>query len=619
MMAIDLSQYDEDTRMAAAALLEMKRREQSLKRISGLWEPQSEAQRMALASPAQELFFGGAAGGGKSDLLLGAALTRHWKSIILRREFPQMRAIVERSRDLLASTDASYNEQQHFWKKIPAPRIRRRDGSVFHQYRTLEFGNCKHEDDKGKYQGRDHGLKGFDELPQFTRSQYTFIIGWTRSSNPFERERVIATGNPPLTQEEAWVVPYFGPWLDARYKGNGGPARPGELRWFTQIDGKDVEVDNNKPFTIRGIVLRPRSRTFLPARLTDNPILMQKGYADVLNAMPEPLRSLLLFGDYDASYALQDDPWQVIPTAWIDAAMQRWKDYGNNLPNAPLTRIGQDTATNNDRFVIVKLYGDYYYDEIITHPGSSTPNGIEGAKKVVEALGLDPNAITGLNPVDGVYENVVPINLDILGGGSDVATILRDRGFKVYGFHGNAKSGRTDATGYIHYVNLRAEMYWEFRNALDPTYGSGICLPPDEELREELAAPRWIPTIHGIQIEDKLEIRKRLGRSPDKADSVVMAWLDMEKRSAHDVPVSSSVRGVGVGGSTPLPAQMAQRSTHDQRRDRRSPKGQASAPVDPYAHGRQYPQTTTVNMGARPVPVRDTNGEVRYVWEPASE
>jgi hypothetical protein len=93
MMAIDLSQYDEDTRMAAAALLEMKRREQSLKRISGLWEPQSEAQRMALASPAQELFFGGAAGGGKSDLLLGAALTRHWKSIILRREFPQMRAI----------------------------------------------------------------------------------------------------------------------------------------------------------------------------------------------------------------------------------------------------------------------------------------------------------------------------------------------------------------------------------------------------------------------------------------------------------------------------------------------------------------------------------------------
>jgi hypothetical protein len=65
------------------------------------------------------------------------------------------------------------------------------------------------------------------------------------------------------------------------------------------------------------------SRTFIPSRVSDNPYLMGTGYMTQLQSLPEPLRSQMLYGDFHAG--VQDDPWQVIPTAWVEAAMARWK------------------------------------------------------------------------------------------------------------------------------------------------------------------------------------------------------------------------------------------------------------------------------------------------------
>jgi hypothetical protein len=66
------------------------------------------------------------------------------------------------------------------------------------------------------------------------------------------------------------------------------------------------------------------------------------------------------------------------------------------------------------------------------------------------------------------------------------------------------------------------------REALDPDQpgGSPIALPNDPVIRADLAAPRFTDTIHGIQIEEKAEIAKRLGRSPDAGDAIVMAWSE---------------------------------------------------------------------------------------------
>ena len=74
-------------------------------------------------------------------------------------------------------------------------------------------------------------------------------------------------------------------------------------------------------------------------------------------------------------------------------------------------------------------------------------------------------------------------------------------------------------------MNKRAEAWWRLRQELDPAQegGSVIALPPDPELRADLAAPRWSLRPNGILLESKDDLRKRLGRSPGKGDAVVLA------------------------------------------------------------------------------------------------
>ena len=74
---------------------------------------------------------------------------------------------------------------------------------------------------------------------------------------------------------------------------------------------------------------------------------------------------------------------------------------------------------------------------------------------------------------------------------------------------------------------MRAKAWWSFREALNPDQpgGSEIELPPDPEILSELTAPMLLTETRDIQVEPKANVRKRLGRSPDKADAIVMAWM----------------------------------------------------------------------------------------------
>ncbi len=91
-----------------------------------------------------------------------------------------------------------------------------------------------------------------------------------------------------------------------------------------------------------------------------------------------------------------------------------------------------------------------------------------------------------------------------------------------------------DGSGELGFANKRSAAWWHLRELLDPAGGHQIALPPDDLLTGDVTAPHWRMTSSGkIQVESKEEIKKRLGRSPDDGDAVVMAFW--EKPAAADL------------------------------------------------------------------------------------
>lgn len=454
-----------------------------IERRRRLWKPLPGPQTTAYFSAADELLYGGAAGGGKTDLLLGVSRREHHRSIIFRRVFPSLSAIVERTKAIYAP--ACYNESLRRWK--------------FEDGRQIRFASIQHDKNKADYQGQAHDFYGFDEITEFTESMFRFVTGWNRSAIEGQRCRVIATGNPPCSADGDWVINYWGPWLDPAHP---NPAKPGELRWFTTIDGRDVEILDGTPFESKGELITPRSRTFIPAQVQDNPYLIKAGYISRLQALPEPLRSKLLYGDF--TKGREDNPYQVIPGSWVKMAQERWEQ--SKRPCAPMTAMGVDVARGgSDKTVIAMRYGAWI-DELQTYPGASTPDG-----PAVAALVLKHR------------RDKAVINVDVVGVGTSVYDHLRNITDKAAPINGAERSAATDKSGELGFVNLRAELWWKAREALDPASGLDICLPPDRELFSDLCAPAWKLTARGVQVEGKEDLIKRLGRSPDKGDAVVYA------------------------------------------------------------------------------------------------
>lgn len=473
-----------------------KRLIDGLARNDLLWMPHPEnvPQTQAYITEADILYFGGAAGGGKSDLLLGLAATAHRKSIIFRREFSQLRELIDRSTEILAGTGAKYHQTFTRWLKMPGGR-------------TLEFGAVQHEKDREKYKGRPHDLKAFDEIPDFTESQFRFLMAWNRTVDPHQRCRVVCAGNPPTHSEGEWVIRYWAPWV-SEYHPN--PAKPGELRWFAVLDGKDTELDGPSPVRHKGEIIWPTSRTFIPAFLSDNPYLRDTGYGTVLQNLPEPLRSQLLYGDF--TRRKPDPEMQVIPTEWIRAAQWRWQSMSQ--PEGPITHVGVDPSRGGaDTTEIAPRIGNYYL-QLLSYPGSAVPDGQTCADLVEDILGPDLEAT---------------IHIDIISIGASAYDFLIEKDLDVIPINFTAKTDYTDKSELLEFRNVRAAAHWSLREALDPKDGDDLALPPGDELLADLAAPRCAPTTGGYLLEPKKNIRKRLGRSPGKGDAVVMAhWEPIE-------------------------------------------------------------------------------------------
>lgn len=237
-----------------------------------IWTPNQGPQTQFLRSRANEVVYGGAAGGGKSAALLMLPLywvaNANYRGLYLRREAKYLGDAVDKTNRIYPALGG---------KLRLSPRIE----WVFPSGATLWMNHCEHETDVANYDSFEFSEVLFDELTHFTERQYRGIRARLRGTDRSLPYWSRAGTNPGNVGHE-WVFARFSRWLDPKHERR---ALPGEVRWFI---GED-EVPAGTPLAL--------SRTFIPARIEDNPHIAPEYRAQLADL--DPLRrAQLMHGDW---------------------------------------------------------------------------------------------------------------------------------------------------------------------------------------------------------------------------------------------------------------------------------------------------------------------------------
>ncbi len=235
------------------------------------WSPQPR-QAEFLRRPEDQVLYGGAAGGGKSEALLVGSLRQvhipHYHALILRKTYKALAELIGRSRDLFhrVCPSARFNSQEHVWR--------------FPSGAAIELGNLSHPNDYHKYQGQSYDYLAFDELTHFTYDDWEYLTTRNRPKGPGTRVMTRAATNPGGVGH-GWVKDMF-----------ISPAPPMTTMWVTA----DVPTPDG------GTVRTKISRIFVPATVFDNKILLKNDpqYVAKLAIGDTALRDALLYGSWDS-------------------------------------------------------------------------------------------------------------------------------------------------------------------------------------------------------------------------------------------------------------------------------------------------------------------------------
>lgn len=316
-------------------------------------------QQLFLSLNQKEVLYGGAAGGGKSDSLLMAALQYvdipGYSALILRRTWPDLNsagAILDRTRSWLSGTDARSHDGGRWW--------------TFPSGARLSFGYMQHENDKLKFQSAEYQFIAFDELTQFPESQYTYLFsrlrkpqlpclscgtpvkfykvgkqwkhttryGQRKCRNIFPDPKMLDQYRPAPDGTSLWDVP-----LRLYSASNpGGPGHEWVYRYFIDPDSKD------------------RNAVFLPALLKDNPSLNQEEYEESLSHLTALDRERLLNGDwtiFERGNLFQRSWFDVIDAPLTDRAVHRCRywDMAATEGGGDYT-VGTLVAFLNGQFIV---------------------------------------------------------------------------------------------------------------------------------------------------------------------------------------------------------------------------------------------------------------------------
>lgn len=482
--------------------------EMAEKQLKGVkWIPNPGPQTRAYQSLADILLYGGAGGGGKSDLGLGLAVTQHQRSLIMRRKYVDLAYLTDRTIEIVGT-------RKGFNGSAP-PSFDLGKGQ------KIEYGAALKVGDELDWMGRPHDLLYVDEAAHFAESQIRALMGWVRSVVKGQRVRVILGSNPPLSDEGNWMFPMFSPWLDPEYM---NPAEPGELRWCV-VDDDDIDmwVEGPGEYEVNGRMVKALSRTFIPAKLEDNPFQDTPEYRAQLDGLPRHMRDAIRDGNFLS--VRKDHHLQLIPTTWIQAAMDRWTSEVPDVPMctiaADMTGLGTGTDKKQDKFVISARY-DGWFSELKVSEAQEFPMGKDKASQILKFRRDDADII-----------------LDMGGGyGDSTYEHLHNNNIRALKYKGTEKSVTKTKKSKIAFYNKRTEAYYRFMEDLDPDQpgGSHIKLPRDKKLRANLCAIRFDKNHNDaktIKLEKKESLVNRLGESTDYSDPVVMCWSTGGKLASH--------------------------------------------------------------------------------------
>jgi len=289
---------------------------------------QAGPQYTFLSTEADIAFYGGAAGGGKSYALLLEYLKHshnpRFRGLIFRKTSVQVR-----------SPGGLWDESMSIYLKYKGhPRAAFLDW-IFPSKSTLKFSNLEHEKNIYDWQGAQIPFIGFDEITHFSETQFTYLLSRNRSTSGV-KPRVRGTCNP---DSESWVRQWIDWYIDAN--GFAIPERSGVIRWFVRHEGILYWSSEKEELIEKfGHESTPKSFTFIPAKLSDNKILMEKdpSYIANLQALCRVDRERLLGANWNVKIvagSLFQEQWfeviDVIPYGWIKSI--RYWDRAATKPN----------------------------------------------------------------------------------------------------------------------------------------------------------------------------------------------------------------------------------------------------------------------------------------------